>query len=95
MHRELEDHLGEIKDENDMLKDRVRKLKTVFNGLSEAHQEKKATKKQASFGASKVYSKSITKVFSYERQPRQHSKKTGGFDPSKPACPVHNSVSFY
>ena len=42
LHRELEDHLGEIKDENDMLKDRVRKLKTVFNGLSEAHKEKKA-----------------------------------------------------
>lgn len=32
--RELDEQFGSFKDENTILKDRVRKLKTVFNGLS-------------------------------------------------------------
>ncbi len=34
LQRELEEQFGTFKDENTVLKDRVRKLKTIFNGLS-------------------------------------------------------------
>ena len=34
LQQELEEQFGDFKDENTVLKDRVRKLKTIFNGLS-------------------------------------------------------------
>lgn len=50
LQRELDDHLGEIKDENSMLNDRVKKLKIVFNGLS----VQKESKSKSTYKSSKT-----------------------------------------
>ena len=48
---ELEEHFGQFKDENSVLKDKVRKLKTIYKGLSAkeiAEADRKKPKKIAS-----------------------------------------------